>query len=423
MTIASEITRINGNIAAAYTALSNKGATMPATQNSNNLATTVASVPSGGGDTVTAINYTAGAITAGQKVWLNKKANVTASSVNAAPDTYGPYKCFVDPSGTSAYSYYDSAFKYDISEGTRTSGGTSMGRTTQIYFPQYDSHSNLFYWHSCINGSTTTDINLICTQDDYAITASTSSDATFTLNKVDKDNSFAVTQSWTVNTYSLKAANSRYYCVIGDKIYCDWDTYHKIGTIGSSASFNMDNRSDSNTVMYSTSDNKVAIVTSGAPDILAAGLTSVKLVNVNNDYTLGTDFVSANSELNNMLGKSGLWVSFNRVTGVLCICEATNYGAGHYGIFKYENNDFTTLAITLDNSDSVTVMNWYTLTVSTDLSLVQYANVLYKLEQVADGTYKAIPYSYAMGQQTLTGVAAENAAAGASFEATTIIPE
>ena len=45
MTIASEITRINNNIAAAYTAASGKGATMPATQNSANLATTIGSLP------------------------------------------------------------------------------------------------------------------------------------------------------------------------------------------------------------------------------------------------------------------------------------------------------------------------------------------------------------------------------------------
>lgn len=49
MSIASEITRINNNIAATYTALSAKGATMPATENSANLASTVATVPSGGG--------------------------------------------------------------------------------------------------------------------------------------------------------------------------------------------------------------------------------------------------------------------------------------------------------------------------------------------------------------------------------------
>ena len=47
MSIRSEITRINNNIAAAYTAAENKGATMPATENSANLAQTVASIPTG----------------------------------------------------------------------------------------------------------------------------------------------------------------------------------------------------------------------------------------------------------------------------------------------------------------------------------------------------------------------------------------
>ena len=49
MTIASEITRINNNIAAAYTAASGKGATLPATENSANLATCIGSISGGGG--------------------------------------------------------------------------------------------------------------------------------------------------------------------------------------------------------------------------------------------------------------------------------------------------------------------------------------------------------------------------------------
>lgn len=49
MTVASEITRIEGNISAAYLAADAKGATMPATENSDNLATCIASIPSGGG--------------------------------------------------------------------------------------------------------------------------------------------------------------------------------------------------------------------------------------------------------------------------------------------------------------------------------------------------------------------------------------
>lgn len=51
MSISSEITRINQNIASAYTACNNKGATMPQTQNSANLAATITSITTGGGVT------------------------------------------------------------------------------------------------------------------------------------------------------------------------------------------------------------------------------------------------------------------------------------------------------------------------------------------------------------------------------------
>ena len=47
MSISSEITRISGNIADAYTAASGKGATMPATQNSDNLASTINTISTG----------------------------------------------------------------------------------------------------------------------------------------------------------------------------------------------------------------------------------------------------------------------------------------------------------------------------------------------------------------------------------------
>ena len=47
MTIASEITRINTNIENAYTACNGKGATMPVTQNSANLANCISSIPAG----------------------------------------------------------------------------------------------------------------------------------------------------------------------------------------------------------------------------------------------------------------------------------------------------------------------------------------------------------------------------------------
>ena len=47
MSIASEISRISGNVADAYTAANAKGATMPVSQNSDNLATTISTIPTG----------------------------------------------------------------------------------------------------------------------------------------------------------------------------------------------------------------------------------------------------------------------------------------------------------------------------------------------------------------------------------------
>ena len=88
MTIASEITRIKNNIAGAYAALSAKGATMPATQNSANLATTVVSVPEGAGETITVTNNSSYDRITGEKVWLNKSGNNYSIINYASADIY-----------------------------------------------------------------------------------------------------------------------------------------------------------------------------------------------------------------------------------------------------------------------------------------------------------------------------------------------
>ena len=53
MSVQSEITRINSNIASAYTAVSGKGGTLPTSQNSANLPDAIESIPSGLGETAT----------------------------------------------------------------------------------------------------------------------------------------------------------------------------------------------------------------------------------------------------------------------------------------------------------------------------------------------------------------------------------
>lgn len=71
MTIASEIQRIKDNIADAFDAAEAKGATMPVTENSDSLATTIESITGGGGEQVEAKNYTGANISEGDKVWIN----------------------------------------------------------------------------------------------------------------------------------------------------------------------------------------------------------------------------------------------------------------------------------------------------------------------------------------------------------------
>lgn len=78
MSIADQITRIKNNIAASYAECSAKGATLPATENSENLPNTIASITAGGGgDSVEYTNITGDKITKGNKVWLNKTATTT----------------------------------------------------------------------------------------------------------------------------------------------------------------------------------------------------------------------------------------------------------------------------------------------------------------------------------------------------------
>lgn len=88
MSIADQITRIKNNIAASYAECSAKGATLPITENSENLPNTIASITAGGGggDSVEYTNITVDKITKGSKVWLNKTATTTEKS-NIIPES------------------------------------------------------------------------------------------------------------------------------------------------------------------------------------------------------------------------------------------------------------------------------------------------------------------------------------------------
>ena len=82
MTIASEINRIKSNIESAYTALTEKGAVLPVTQNSANLADTIASLSfNDNANVINAINYTGSTLVKGTKVWVSLK-NPTTQAID-----------------------------------------------------------------------------------------------------------------------------------------------------------------------------------------------------------------------------------------------------------------------------------------------------------------------------------------------------
>lgn len=80
MSIADQITRIKNNIAASYAECSAKGATLPTTENSENLPNTIASITTGGGaggDSITYTNITGANISKDDKLWINTTATTT----------------------------------------------------------------------------------------------------------------------------------------------------------------------------------------------------------------------------------------------------------------------------------------------------------------------------------------------------------
>lgn len=175
MTIASEITRINNNIAAAYTALSNKGATLPATQNSANLADTIDSISGGDYEGLDVKCATGGFITINDGVLsdyslvegttgcLQKKANeynnvVQIGAVSVIEDTG-----VVSNLSTSNYIKIPNKFPSIFNSWTRQIGFTTNYydvSTTQFLISDYNYDgivfgisNGKFIWYASSNGT------------------------------------------------------------------------------------------------------------------------------------------------------------------------------------------------------------------------------------------------------------------------------
>ena len=139
MTIASEITRINNNIAAAYTACNNKGATIPQTQNSANLANCIGSISTGSTPTLITKSIT---------------ANGTYNASSDSADGYSSVTVNVSGGGSSKFGLTVDSFIGNVSNGVLSAPSTINGITfTGITEIGSQALESLFFYRRLVSGT------------------------------------------------------------------------------------------------------------------------------------------------------------------------------------------------------------------------------------------------------------------------------
>jgi len=120
MSIQSEITRISGNVSDALSAVANKGVTVPAGSNSDDLATLIGQIPAGGNyQAKTNINPTTSSQTiepdngydALSSVQINAMPSGTAGTPTASKGTVSNHSVSVTPSVTNTTGYITGSTK------------------------------------------------------------------------------------------------------------------------------------------------------------------------------------------------------------------------------------------------------------------------------------------------------------------------
>lgn len=134
MSVTSEINRIKANIAAAYTAISNKGGTLPSTRNSANLAAAIASITAGGQNSVMYDGGAAGTYWGfsdklNQSYFANKSGYVGVHSTTLGTKAYAYLLDTADLSGVSQIRVTGYALVYDSRYPQKIEISTSIGGT------------------------------------------------------------------------------------------------------------------------------------------------------------------------------------------------------------------------------------------------------------------------------------------------------
>lgn len=373
MSIATAITAAQGRVADAYTAISNKGGTLPATQNLTNMPTAINSISSA--DIVTAINNSSSTVTSGDKVWLSEVgiSGQSTSAINQhwAMSTSGNYVPTV-----ASYKIYPSLVNSPTSY---TTGSTSVVdydvRTSPSYIPNYiygDSgcysaqYNHVFacddngvYGHTLDSANSTVFKTFVVGSN--IVWTYNSSVSSYAFHRMNRNGITLIPNSTSANN-----TNNNYFYTNGylykeptknsfyDRYDGSYRTYNlETGELGSETTFSINSLSDwwyphVSAIFGVTSDGKYIIGASRNPIQSSSMKLQFGKINSLGNLSKVSTAPSALSDFYDGTGTAkSLACSFNPNNDLLILTE---FNTANYWMFKYNPSDESWSNVTADLS-------------------------------------------------------------------------
>jgi hypothetical protein len=424
MSVADQITRIQTNIANAYSSCEAKGATLPKIQNSDNLASVIDSIENGGsggsGETIEVLNKTGAVINAGDKVWLSENTQSAGFLYSVGGDSISSsnYARAGVLSRSGNFMVFNNK-TYSI--GTKTEGYTQLGNFEAIVYSIIYAPNQAIFARGIYGGSTKRTYrvdegnqyvvdNAWYVGEDYFILRDTGAIWVYKRNLDNGDfiSSFKIEDS----LFSYADANN--IIIKNDEIYVLYNTSSTTSSwckfVYEESSWVKKTISVSNRQGYNgfplgfTADGKYIICGNGFTSSSTGNLRLIEVIDDTHMRILTQAEMPA--DLQTYYSANGMY-AFNPYTGVLTACVN---GGTDYVIMKYENGEWTKVAVDwnlgsnkfyggIAVSDDLSRIS--TLCSSSSSTAFQRA---YNL--VSTDGYSAIPYKpYTVNENTITATA------------------
>lgn len=387
-------------------------------------------------DSIYATNYTGATISEGDKVFLNKKGLDSTSSfmtTKSGGTSSSSYISLVDTSGNVTWQSFN-GYIYNnnngniIASSAIVNGSNKESDSLTQFFPKYDCYGRMYWRDYVFQNGIVTQRSTIFLNDDYDIKYYSSSTENVSLYKMNRATN-EVIKTISLTTSSTLYPGRRQSFMIDNNVYIPGNAsgstsqpYYRfeINDIDSSSSGIYSSNYDYYSVFhYITPDGKYCFNSKNEYSSISNSplCFDIKAYEIRNG-DLYQQKVFNNPKLMDILN-SRCWLSFNEQTGILCAMKNNNTA---FGVFKYENEDFTTIPIEISASEIPQNQNCVGMSISDDFSALNLRDKTFKLVQSPDGSYKAINYSKGLTEDVLTGIAQADAENGERFEVITLFP-